>query len=426
MTAPPLAYRLASTALALPLAGYTVTRALRDGGGTYLRQRYGLGLDGPGLDGAAAPVWMHCASVGEVAAAAPLLRALAAAGIGPLLVSTSTPTGRNHARTHAPAEAALVYLPLDRPATVRRFLDHLQPRAAIILETELWPHLFAGLAARDVPIVLVNGRLSPRTLEAPAWWRATAAWCLQRVTRVLARSEEDRQRFVAVGADPAQVEALGNLKFAAPPAGPAEPIGLGRPFVLAASTHDDEELQLARAWRDGGPADRLLAIAPRHPERGAAIARALEGDGLAVRRRSRGETPGDASSIYLADTLGELTGLIAGADVVVMGGSLIPHGGQNVLEPARAGRAIVTGPHMHNFTDETARLERAGALVRRDDAAAVIATVRDLLAAPERRRAMGRQGRQLIEAEADMAERYRRALVAAVPAIGGERRSDSG
>ena len=427
MTAPPLAYRVASVALAVPLAGYTLLRALRDGGGSYLFQRYGFGLDGrdreaSGLDDFGKPVWVHCASVGEVAAAAPLLRALVAAGVGPLLVSTSTPTGQSHARAHAPPEAALVYLPLDRPAIVRRFLDRLQPRAAVILETELWPHLFAGLAERNVPIVLVNGRLSPRTLEAPAWWRATAAWCLQRVTRILARSEEDRRRFVALGAAAARVETIGNLKFAAPP-GAAEPITLGRPFVLAASTHDDEELQLARAWRDSGPRDRLLAIAPRHPERGTAIARALDDDGFAVRRRSRGDAPGDAATIYLADTLGELTGLIAGADVVVMGGSLIARGGQNVLEPARAGRAIVTGPYMHNFADETARLESAGALVRRDDAAAVIAAVGELLAAPERRETMGRQGRELIEAEADMAERYRQALMEAAPAIGRNLRS---
>lgn len=410
---PPPAYRLASLALAPPLAGYTLYRALRDGGRAYLAGRYGFVATG--LE---APVWIHCASVGEVAAAMPLLGELGDHGIGPLLVTTATPTGQALARARLPAGTGLAYLPLDRPGPVRRFLDRAGPRAALILETELWPYLYAGLARRGVPIALVNGRLSPRTLEAPAWWRRAAAWCLRQCERVLARSEADRRRFIDLGAAPERVVAVGNIKFAAA-AGPApEPIALGRAFVLAASTHDDEELQLARAWRAGGPAGRVLAIAPRHPERGRSIARALADEGFAVSRRSRHEAPGAGpEAIHLADTLGELAGLMAAADAVIMGGSFIPRGGQNVLEAARAGRAVITGPHMHNFADETARLETAGALIRVADAAAAIERVSRLLDEPRRLADMGRAGRSLLEAETDMAARYRRALVAALPGL---------
>jgi 3-deoxy-D-manno-octulosonic-acid transferase len=412
LSQPPRAYRLASTALALPLAGYTLSRSLRDGGGAYLHQRYGFSPDV-----AAGSVCIHCASVGEVAAAAPLLRELDTHGIGPLVVSTSTPTGQKRARAQAPAGTPVVYLPLDRPGPVRRFLERLRPRAALIVETELWPHLFAGLAKRGVPIVLINGRLSARTLAAPAWWRRTAAWCLARVTRVLARSETDRASFETLGADPARLETVGNLKLAAPADARHDPVDLGARFVVAASTHDDEELQLARAWAEAGPADCLLALAPRHPERGAALARTLEQAGFTVQRRSQGERATAPPALYLADTLGELNGLIAGAEVVIMGGSLIAHGGQNVLEPARAARAIVTGPHMENFADETARLEAAGALLRCSDAAAVVATTAALLADAGRREAMGARGQALLARASDMAARYRQALVAAVPEL---------
>lgn len=402
---PPAGYRLASLGLALPYCAYTLARAARDGGTCYLRGRYGHVQRT-----AHAPVWVHCASVGEVAAAMPLVRELDAHGIGPLLLSTSTPTGHARAGQQVPGGVAVAYLPLDRPGPVRRFLERTRPRAALIVETELWPHLFAALDARGLPILLVNGRLSPRTLQAPAWWRRTAAWCLARTTRILARSDNDRDHFIALGADPARVAVIGNLKLAAPVA-TAAPIALGRPFVLAASTHHDEELQLARAWRDAGRGDdHLLVVAPRHPERGAALARALAGLGLRVRRRSRGEPVAADTDIYLADTLGELPALMAGAEVVIMGGSLIARGGQNVLEPARAGRAIVTGPHMDNFADETARLERAGALVRGADAAAVVATVAELVDDPQRRGEMGARARALLDAEADMAARYRMAL----------------
>ncbi len=414
MSRPPLSYRLASLGLALPLAGYTLVRTARDGGSAYLRGRYGYGT--VRTDDA---VWVHCASVGEVAAATPLLHELDGHGIGPLLVSTATPTGQQRARAQAPHGATVVYLPVDRPGPVRRFLARTRPRAALILETELWPWLFGALEDRAIPIVLVNGRLSPRTLDAPAWWRRTAEWCLQRVTRVLARSETDRDRFRKLGVEPERLAVVGNLKFATPGGAPVTAIDPGSPFVLAASTHEDEELQLARAWASAGSREHLLVIAPRHPERGADIASALSAEGFEVRRRSQGEPAGPPGSIYLADTLGELTGLIVGAEVVIMGGSLIRRGGQNVLEPARAGRAIVTGPHMYNFADETDQLEAAGALLRRADATEVITAATGLLAAPDEARRMGEAGRTMMEREADMAERYRRALVKAVPELSG-------
>ena len=383
MNRPPLGYRLASAALALPFGGYTIVRTLRDGGAGYLRERLGLVPEC-----ADRPLWIHCASVGEIVAALPLVTELRTHGIGPLLLSTNTPTGRRVAEARAPEGVRCLYLPLDRPAPVRRFLARVRPRAAVVLETELWPWLFAGAMEQELPVVIVNGRLSPRTREAAGWLRAAASWCLQHVAAVLARSEDDADAFRTLGAPAMSVRTVGNLKLAAPgPAGEAE-VTLGRRYVLAASTHDDEEAQLARAWCAASSRDAVLVVAPRHPERGAAIADRLGQMGLGVARRSRDEPVTARTDVYLADTLGELPGLIGGAELVIMGGSLIPHGGQNVLEPARAGRAILAGPHMDNFRHETEALAAAGGLRQCADAAEVVAAARELLADAPTRTAM--------------------------------------
>lgn len=414
MSRPPVTYRALGALLAPLFAGHAVARALRDGGRVYLHQRFGRIEPVPGPE----PVWLHCASVGEVVTALPLLQALQDAGIGPLVLSTNTPTGHATARLRAGDDIRVMYLPIDRPRPLRRFLDRLRPRAALILETELWPWLYSELGRRDVPVVLVNARLSARTLDAPRWWRAMAAHCLQQVTTILARSDDDAAGFRQLSAPPERVQVIGNLKLAAAGSEPPAPIELPRPFVLAASTHDDEERQLAAAWRDGGSPEHLLVIAPRHPGRGGAIARELAADGHHVARRSRSEPITPGTGVYLADTLGELTGLMRTAALVIMGGSLIRHGGQNVLEPARAERAIVTGPHMDNFRAETRELLAAGALRQGKDAAAVVAIALELLADDRARTEMGQRGREVLEAGTDMAERYATALV---PLLGASR-----
>lgn len=412
MNRPPFTYRALGPVLAPVLAGHACARALRDGGRDYLRERFGRIERTAGPE----PVWLHCASVGEVVTALPLLRALRGAGIGPLALSTNTPTGHDIARRRTGDDTRVMYLPIDRPRPVRRFLDRLRPRAALILETELWPWLYSELSRREIPVALVNARLSARTLDAPRWWRAMAAHCLQQVTTVLARSEDDAAGFRQLGAPPERVQAIGNLKLAAAGTEPPEPIELSRPFVLAASTHDDEERQLAAAWRDGGNPDHLLVIAPRHPERGGTIARELAADGHRVARRSRSEPVTPETTVYLADTLGELTGLMRTAALVIMGGSLIPRGGHNVLEPARAERAIVTGPHMANFRAETDALLAADALQQGEDASAVVALAVALLADANARHEMGRRGRAVLEAGAEVVERYLAALAPLLPA----------
>ena len=403
--------------LAAPLAlGYTLWRAGRDGGSRYLRQRRGRSLpEGPFA------LWVHCASVGEVRAAAPLVRALAEDMPGrSLLVTTNTPTGAQAAARDLPEGVEHAYLPLDLPGAVRRFLDRVRPGCAAVVETELWPNLFAACRRRGVPVVIVNGRLSPRTTEAPAWLRAAYAGALGAVTACLARSGEDAERFRALGLAEDAVRVPGNLKFAQA-AGirtdlPPEP-PIDRPYVLAGSTRSGEERLLAEAWDRVGDAERVLVIAPRHPERRERILAELGEVASGIAVRSRGDPVTGATRIYLADTLGELVWLMDHADLVFLGGSLVPRGGHNVLEPAALGKAIVVGPHMDNFRDEADGLEAAGGLVRAAGADDLAARLPDLLADPGRRNALGRAALAFVRDQEGVLARYRGELRRLCPTI---------
>ena len=406
----PLRYRALLAALALPMLGYTLWRALRDGGWRYLWQRLGFGL--PRLQ---RPIWLHCASVGEVNAALPLLDGLLARyPDAPLLVTSNTPTGAAVLARRCGERVRHAYLPLDFRFAARRFLRHCRPRCGLIVETELWANLYRAAAERGVPLAIVNGRLSARTLDAGGLLRPllrpALRSCLRNVDRVLARGAADAAGFRQLGAPDERVRVLGNLKFAAA-AQPlaATPRPIERRYWLAASTHDDEELQLARIRRELGR-DELLVIAPRHPERREAILRQLAPLGLDVAVRSRGEPIAADTQLYLADTLGELAGFIAHAELVFMGGSLIPRGGQNLLEPARAGVAIICGPHMENFADELARLRAADALRQVADAAALARLLDELLDDAAQRARLGAAAQALVRREAGVGRAYLEAL----------------
>lgn len=417
---PPLTYRLANWVAALPFAVHRHLRAARDGGAVYRRQREGRGL-------VALPkgaIWIHAASVGEVAAVIPLLHRLAAERDEPLLLSTNTPTGHAVAAARVPAGTALCYLPVDRPRAVRRFVRQLEPRLALIVETELWPWLYAHLEHAAVPIVLINGRLSERTRNAPRWLRPALTDCLKRCRLVLARSEDDATAFRKLGSSRKRTRTVGNLKYAAidPNLCPIDP---GGAFVLAASTHHDEEIRLATAWQAARRHDHLLVIAPRHPERGDDIERALGAAGLQVARRGRGDTVTTDTDVYLADTMGELAAFMAGAEVVIMGGSFVPHGGQNLLEPARLGRATIVGPHMDNFRDETERLLAAEGILQVADPAAAVAACNELLVDAGRRNALGERARSGARADTDIVRAYLDAVEEVLPADEARSRADS-
>ena len=301
-----------------------------------------------------------------------------------------------------------------------RFLDHWRPDAAAFVESELWPNLLAACAARDIPTMLVNARLSPRS--DGKWNRAPslARHLLQGFARIEARSEEDAARLSALGARAVAVP--GDLKFAAPPL-PADAAELrrleeslnGRPVWLAGSTHPGEDEAVFAAHRALAPRHPglLTILVPRHPERGPRIA-ALA-NGVPAPRRAAGAAPPEAGGIYVADTLGELGLWYRLAPVAFIGGSLVPHGGQNPLEAGRLGCAIAAGPHMGNFAAAVAALEQAGAIGRVADPAELAAWVGAMLADPAQRRQMGEAARQAADRWADLPARCADSLLALLP-----------
>lgn len=404
---PPPLYRVLLRCLAPLLLVHLTVRAMRDGGPRYVRERLGHGPSPADRDARARP-WVHAASVGEVMTVLPLVEAMLAApdDVSSVLVTTNTPTGADVLARHAPDGVRHRYLPIDWPGATRRFLDRERPTSGWIVETEIWPWLFARAKARAVPLSIVNARLSAKTLRhadgplAPTYRRALAG------IDVLARAESDARGFLALGAEAVRTRVVGELKFAGG-SGPAAPPAalVDRPYVLAASTHEDEERRLADAWLRTRP-EGLLVIAPRHPERGAAIARELAD----IRRRSLGEIPPPGARLHLADTLGELDAWYAHAAGAFVGGSLIPRGGHNVLEPARHGRPIVVGPHTTNFADIVATLRRREAIVEVDDAVAVARFLSRALDGDATLAHRGERARDVSNDAADVVTRYLAAL----------------
>lgn len=388
------------------LLGYTFWQALRHRCGRYLLQRCGLF----GRQTLVAPLWLHAASVGELHAALPLLKRLQAEyPQQDVLLTTNTISSARRVESMALQGVRHVFLPLDFPFAVQQFLHCFRPHCALVMETELWPALFAGCARHRLPVLIINGRLSRRTRKAPRWLQAQYRQTLGLATAVLARSEADRESFAALGAVQKRLQVIGNIKFSSMQE-EAAPVHLPRPCVLAASTRDGEEKILWQAWQAAAPEDVLLVIVPRHPQRLAAIRKDLSLPAGQLAVRSRGEDITPATRIYLADTFGELGSFMAAAELVFMGGSLVAKGGQNVLEAAALGKAIVFGPHMDNFADEARLLLERKAALQVADTAGLVRVFADLLPDAACRLAMGKAARALVAEHRDMAGRYMDAI----------------
>ncbi len=360
--------------------------AVRDRSARYLLQRFGLRLPAP----AAAPLWIHCASVGELNTALTLAAAWRKARPGDdILLTSATVSAHRLLRRKAGDDLRHCYLPLDYPLLCRRFLKAVRPRCALMMEAEIWLNLFGECDARGVPVIIVNGRLSGRTMKPARRFGDYYRQSLSHVRAVLARSDQDRDRFVALGMAPAAAETAGNLKYSA--AMPAQmPDRIGRPYCLAASTHDGEETQIARAWRRADTGGLPLVVAPRHPQRCAAAARQLRRAGFDVVAHDGGDDDGgsggggnssggsdggdsngggDANNaannaeVVLFCEVGHLPALIRHAVCVFLGGSLVQKGGHNLLEAAHLGTPQATGPHLDNFAQEARALQQAGGLL---------------------------------------------------------------
>jgi len=329
--------------------------------------------------------WLHGASIGETLSLLPVVERLGRRGFG-VLVTSGTRTSAELIARRLPPGALHQFVPLDAPRYVRRFLDHWRPDLALFAESEIWPNTILELERRGIPLILVNGRMSERSFRRWSRTPEIAGALLARFALCLTQSGADAERLIHLGAP--RVAVAGNLKFDAtpPPADPgalAELAGLvsGRPVWAAASTHAGEETLIAAAHRALATRhpNLLTIVAPRHPQRGADVVEAAAASGLHAARRSQGAQPDHGSDLYVVDTVGELGLFYRLAPLVFMGGSLVPRGGQNPIEPAKLGAAIIHGPYVHNFTDVYAAMDRAGGALPVSDGETLTRALGDLL-----------------------------------------------
>jgi 3-deoxy-D-manno-octulosonic-acid transferase len=376
------------------------------------KERFGYFPD-PQLD---QPIWVHAVSMGEVNAAVPLIDALMRRYAGtPFVITTVTPTGSMRVQKLYGDRVFHVYLPYDLPASVRRFLDRVRPRLAVIMETEIWPNLFFACHDRKVPIVIANARLSERSLRGYGPVRPLARRAIRRASQVAAQSQPDAERLIRLGANRHRLKVVGNTKYdmRVPDGLEAEGArlraswGAERPVWIAASTHEGEELAVieahARVLRRYP--DAVLLWAPRHPERFRNVAQACRQFGFETATRSEDGVGRPGIQCFVGDTLGELMTFYAASDVAFVAGSLQPIGGHNVLEPAALGKPVLVGPEMHNFEEITATLEAADAILRVRDATSLADTVTRQFSHPDEARATGARALAVFLAERGAVER---------------------
>ncbi|MCC6202882.1 MAG: lipid IV(A) 3-deoxy-D-manno-octulosonic acid transferase [Gammaproteobacteria bacterium] len=384
-------------------------------------ERFGLGAGD--LHG---PIWIHAVSVGEVAAAVPLVQRLHERGVQPLLVTTTTMTGQQHAHRLLGGAVSVHYLPLDVPSFIDRLVDRLRPRLLILMETELWPNLLEYCRRQGVPVVLVNARLSETSTRGYRLVRPLTQAMLESLTWIAAQTEADGARFRELGATAEQLAVTGNLKFDVTvpehavrhAADKREELAGKRPIWIAASTGAGEEELVLDAFRlvCRDLPEALLVLAPRHPHRADEVERLCLRRGFAVQRHTA-PSAASTTAIYLLDTVGELFDFYALADVAFVGGSLNGAGGHNVLEPAALGVPVLVGPDTANFAAITEALVAAGGACRIIDAVTLGAAVTALLLEPERRHRAGTAGRGFVTAHGGATERVLLELLRVLRAV---------
>ena len=421
-----IAYRLLSAALA-PLAPMFLARRLARGkeNGARLGERRGETR----IKRPRGPlVWLHGASVGELASVLPLIERIAQRNVA-VLVTTGTVSSSELAGHRLPGGVIHQFVPLDVPRFVRGFLDHWRPDLVLFVESDLWPNLMIEISERGVPMMLVNGRLSERSLRRWRYLPNSIVNLLQRFDLCLARTPADAQRFGELGAS--QIVTTGDLKLDVP-APPADGKNLtalqaaigGRPVIAAASTHAGEEAAVidAHAQLRGVFPGLLTLIAPRHPERGPDIAEIAAAAGLQAVLRSSGALPAPATEIYVADTLGELGIVYRVAPAAFVGGSLVRHGGQNPIEAAKLGAAILHGPHVWNFAEIYSALDQAQGAVPLSDARLLVAGFRALMAQPAARARLTKAARAKVDELSGALEKTLDALDPYLEKLGQRRR----
>jgi len=396
-------YNLLIYLLQVPAAAYWCIRALlnrsyRDRVG----QRFGIGY--PQLDRC---IWLHAVSVGEVQAAVPLVRAIRKRfPHHNMLITTVTPTGAARVAANFGDEVSHCYIPFEMPLAVRRFFNSVNPELVLIMETEIWPNLYRGCGLRDIPLVLVSARISPKSLNKYRRLLPLFRETLSHGIIIAAQSDADAARFRSLGASPVRTWVTGNIKFDIELPDDLADRGKAfrqryfgrRPVWIAASTHDQEEQQVLAAHRlllERHP-DLLLVLVPRHPQRFAAVGDLIDRYGMARVARTEDRECNAAIEVFLGDTMGELPLLYAASDVAFVGGSLVPVGGHNLLEPAALGLPLISGPHVYNAQEISDMFIDLGACRIVTNSGELAEVVEDLLSNPGAAAEQGGRGLRIV------------------------------
>lgn len=371
-------------------------------------------------------IWLHTVSVGETRAAASLVRRLRECyPQHQLLLTHTTPTGRATSEQLYGDEVLRVYLPYDYPFAVRRFLRHFQLRVGVLLETEIWFNLIHYCHASSIPLLLLNARLSEKSAARYARYPNLTKLGLSKLAAVAAQTEDDAERLTALGAP--HVSVMGNLKFDIEPP-PAmlelgkhlrEQFGANRKIFLAASTREGEEALLLDALASINIPQLLIVIVPRHPQRFDEVAALLAQRGIRFQRRSANQTTAAETQIILGDSMGEMFAYYTACDLAFIGGSLLPYGGQNLIEACVVGKPVIIGPHTYNFTQASELAVESGAAVRVQDATGLARAMQALFSNPEHMAESGQAGQRFVSANLGATER---AMHLIAQAINGERK----
>ncbi|MDP7537363.1 MAG: lipid IV(A) 3-deoxy-D-manno-octulosonic acid transferase [Methylococcales bacterium] len=352
-------------------------------------------------------LWFHAVSVGEVEAVAPLVHHfLDQPNQENILITTTTPTGSARVTALFKGRVEHVYLPYDLPNVVNRFIKHFKPQIGVIVETEIWPNLYAGCGKNNIPLAIINGRLSDSSVADYRKIRSLVNRTLSNVSVIATQSEQDSTRFKQIGASADQVQTVGNIKFDLTISVTIllegellKEVTFANRFVfLAASTHNGEEETLLKIYQrvKKQHPNLLLVLVPRHPERFQAVTALAQKYKLKTIMRSSGQLCDQRTDVYVADTMGELRMIYAGADIAFVGGSLVPHGGQNALEAAAVGVPIMFGPYMMNFKEITRGLLAVEGACQCSDETAVEQQLYRLINDAEKRQQMVKQAKQFV------------------------------
>lgn len=352
-------------------------------------------------------IWIHAVSVGEVVAAQPLVKALQSQFPGlPIVLTTTTPTGSHQAKKLFKDSIFHVYFPYDLFWTLSLFLKKIKPVLCIIMETELWPNLLQCLNKKQIPIVIANGRVSEKSFKKYQRISFLTKWMMQQINHVAAQSDNDAKRFIQLGLNETHITNTGNLKFEVKleensvekATEMKQQWGVNRRVIIAASTHAGEETQILWAYAQLKKhfSDLLLIIVPRHPERFESVASEIEKQGFSYARRSQNEVNLLNLDVFLVDAMGELPLFYAASDIAFVGGSLVPIGGHNCLEPAALGLPILVGPHMQNFADITARLKSKEALIQIQTKEALFQSLKMFIDNPTKMKDMGNNAKTFV------------------------------